>query len=215
MTLIDISPVLSPSTAVFPGDVSFERTVVMDVERGDHLTLSSVRSTVHIGAHVDAPNHYARGGRGIDEQPLDLYVGPAEVIHIPAAGRRLGPEDISGEISAARVLFRTDSFPDPNHWNDDFASLSPELVHWLSERGVKLVGIDTPSVDPSTSKGLESHAAIAERDMAILEGIVLGHVEPGLYRLYALPLRIQGADASPVRAVLEQDGSPGRAPRIG
>lgn len=153
---------------------------------------------------MDAPNHYARGGRAIHEQSLDLYVGAAQVVYAPVRGRRLVPSDVTDGIAAPRVLFRTDSFPDPNRWNEDFASLSPELVAWLHDRGVRLVGIDTPSVDPATSKALESHIAIAERDMAILEGVVLSHVEPGLYRLIALPLRVKDADASPVRAVLER-----------
>ncbi|MEM6731002.1 MAG: cyclase family protein [Myxococcota bacterium] len=201
--IIDISPTLSPSTAVFPGDVSFERHVAMDMKRGDALTLSSIRSTVHIGAHVDAPNHYAREGRGIDAQALELYYGPCEVIRVLGAnGRRLTVSDIEAPPRAERVLFATESFPDPNAWNDDFASLSPELVDWLAGHGVRLVGIDTPSVDPATSKQLESHTAIARHDMAILEGVVLEDVRPGLYTLAAFPLKLAGADASPVRAVL-------------
>lgn len=203
MTLIDISPTLRRATAVFPGDVVFERTVTMDVEAGDHLTLSSIRSTVHIGAHADAPNHYVKGGRSIDAQPIELYYGPCEVIRVDDAhGRRIRPSDLSGSIRAPRVLFATGSFPDPESWNDDFASLSPELVDALADQGVRLVGIDTPSVDPASSKALESHAAVARRDLAILEGLALEGVTPGLYTLIALPLKLAGADASPVRAVL-------------
>jgi arylformamidase len=100
------------------------------------------------------------------------------------------------------VLLRTGTFPDPDQWNEDFAALSPELVHALAAQGVRLVGIDTPSVDPMTSKALEAHNAVADHDMAVLEGVVLDAVPPGLYTLVALPLRIEGADASPVRAVL-------------
>ena len=113
------------------------------------------------------------------------------------------PSDLSGAPQTPRVLFATGSFPDPNAWNEDFSSLSPELVHLLADAGVRLVGIDTPSVDPSTSKALESHSAVAQRDLAILEGLVLDGVAPGLYRLMAFPLKLSGADASPVRAVLE------------
>ncbi len=86
--------------------------------------------------------------------------------------------------------------------SEDFNSLSPELVAWLHGEGVILIGIDTPSVDPLQSKVLESHNALADRDMSVLEGVVLDHVEPGVYTLSALPLRLEGADASPVRAVL-------------
>jgi arylformamidase len=113
------------------------------------------------------------------------------------------PSDISVPITAPRVLFYTGSFPDPNQWNSDFAALSPELIAWLHDDcGVHLVGIDTPSIDPQSSKGLESHHAVAARDMAVLEGLVLGEVSAGTYTLVAFPLRLEGADASPVRAVL-------------
>jgi arylformamidase len=100
------------------------------------------------------------------------------------------------------VLFRTGSYPDPNHFNEDFCSLSPALIELLAGEGVRMVGIDTPSIDPCSSKDLPSHAMVAAHDMAILEGVVLDDVPDGVYTLIALPLRIEGADASPVRAVL-------------
>lgn len=199
--ILDISPVVSPRTAVFPGDTPFSRVVALSIDAGDHLDLSAITTTVHVGAHTDAPSHYAAGGASIDARPLELYYGPCEVIAVDVArGARIGPLD--RPVRAPRVLFRTGTFPDPDHWNDDFASLSPELVASLHAQGVVLVGIDTPSIDPCDSKALESHQAVAARDMAILEGIVLDHVAPGLYTLIALPLRLEGADASPVRAVL-------------
>jgi arylformamidase len=117
-------------------------------------------------------------------------------------GERIGPEHLRGPVRAPRVLFRTGTFPDPDVFDEDFAALSPELVEALADQGVVLVGLDTPSVDLCHDKVLLSHTAIARRDLAILEGVVLDHVEPGLYTLIALPLRIEGADASPVRAVL-------------
>ena len=175
----------------------------MDTAHGDHLTLSDIAMTVHIGAHVDAPNHYANNGVGIDERPLEFYIGPCQVIRVDVRATRIRPDDLQHEkIKAPRVLFATGTFLDPNRWRDDFASLSPELIDNLADQGVRLVGIDTPSIDPSDSKSLESHNAIAKHDMAILEGIVLTCVEPGLYTLIALPLRLRGCDASPVRAIL-------------
>ena len=98
------------------------------------------------------------------------------------------------------------SFPDPNQWNGDFNSLSPELIEHLSALNVVTVGIDTPSVDPADSKGLESHQALYRHDLAVLEGIILDRVEPGLYTLVALPLPLKDADASPVRAILLEPG---------
>ena len=204
MKIFDISPLVSQDLAVFPGDIPFEREVSMDFGQGDHLLLSSMRTTMHIGAHADAPNHYNAAGTDIASRPLARYLGPCQVIAVDlAACARIYPADVAGQpITASRVLFRTGSFPDPNRWNDDFNSLSPELIHDLADRGVTLVGIDTPSIDPAPSKELESHQAVWQRDLAVLEGIVLDEVPAGEYLLVALPLKIKGADASPVRAVL-------------
>lgn len=200
----DISPRVSERTGVFPGDQSFERKIALDFSKGHHLGLSSIHTTVHIGAHTDAPNHYHRDGVGIDARPLSLYMGKCQVISVTLPrGERIKPEHLRGKkISAPRVLFKTGSFPNPDSWNSDFNSLSPELIQLLASQGVKLVGIDTPSVDPEDSKALESHNAIFHLDLAILEGVVLDEVPEGIYTLIALPLPLQDADASPVRAVL-------------
>jgi arylformamidase len=204
VALIDISPLIDPSIAVWPGDMPFSRNVSMDLAAGGNLTLSDIRTTLHVGAHTDAPSHYSVAGDDIARRSLHYYLGPCSVVHVEGArGRRIVPGDLATkEELAERVLFRTESFPDPHSWNDDFASLSPELVDWLHDRGVITVGIDTPSVDPFESKALEAHQALARHDMANLEGLVLDRVAEGRYELIALPLRIAGADGSPVRAVL-------------
>jgi arylformamidase len=204
MKIWDISPEISERTAVFPGDVPFSREVSLDTKSGDHLTLSSIRSTVHIGAHADAGNHYHRDGKGVEARPLESYLGDCEVMEVKLArGARIAIEHLHGRIPLAkRILFKTSSFPDPNHWNNDFNSLSPELIEFLADRGVVLVGIDTPSVDPVDSKALESHQALHRRNLAVLEGINLEQVKEGVYTLVALPLRLKDADASPVRAIL-------------
>lgn len=199
---IDISPVLRPSTAVFPGDTPFSRNVNSSFKQGQHLDLSDIRSTLHIGAHTDAPSHYHKDGATIEKRDLSIYLGPCQVIEVKGKPSRIKPEHINVSIAAPRVLFKTDSFSNPDLWNDDFTALSPELIHFLKKQNVILVGIDTPSVDPATDKSLISHKAIFENDMAILEGIVLTDVKPGCYQLIALPLRIESADASPVRAIL-------------
>jgi arylformamidase len=202
---IDISPILRASIAVFPGDTPFNRTVNMSITQGQHLDLSDVRTTLHVGAHTDAPSHYHGNGKTIEERDLSLYMGPCQVIEVQGKPSRIKPEDIKVNIEAPRILFKTDSFPDPDKWNDDFTALSPELIIFLKKNSVVLVGIDTPSVDPATDKTMVSHKAIYESDMAILEGIILTHVTPGLYQLIALPLRIEGGDASPVRAILMKE----------
>lgn len=218
--LIDISPPLTPEIAVFPGDTALSREVLMDIERGDHLTLSTLRTTVHVGAHLDGANHYGktadgRAARAIDEQPLDLGVGPCLVVRVAGDTPRVTVEQFEAglvsidiatidDLAWARVLLATDSYPDPNHWNDDFRALEPDLVAHLAARGTRLVGIDTPSVDTADSKDLPGHAACFAHDVAILEGLVLREVTPGAYELIALPLRLVGFDASPVRAVLRR-----------
>lgn len=201
--LYDISPVVSPRTAVFPGDTPYTREVSLDFERGDNLVLSSVRTTVHVGAHADAPSHYHRGGIAIEARALDRYLGPCHVMTVAAdAGPRIAVEELPDSPQAPRVLLHTDSYPDPEVWTPTFRALSVELVEHLAEAGVILVGIDTPSVDPADDSILHAHAAIAQHDLAVLEGLVLSGVPDGLYELIALPLRLEGADASPVRAVL-------------
>ncbi|MBX2802996.1 MAG: cyclase family protein [Myxococcales bacterium] len=203
MKLIDISPTLSERTAVWPGDVGFSRSVALSIADGANIDLSSIHTTVHIGAHTDAPSHYAAGGQDIAQRPLELYYGPCQVISADVGrGERIRPEHLSVPVTAPRVLFKTGTFPDPDVFNEDFAALSPELIAHLAGEGVRLVGLDTPSVDLCHDQELLTHTAIASHDMAILEGVVLTDVADGQYTLIALPLKLQDADASPVRAVL-------------
>jgi arylformamidase len=179
------------------------REILCDFDKGAGLTLSTLRATVHLGAHADAPSHYGRGAPAIHERSWDYYLGPCQVCHVPcASGHVLQPADIREPIRSPRLLLGTGTYPDHEHFNKDFASLSPDLVDWLHNRSVTLVGIDTPSIDPFESKDLPAHRRILHHDMAILEGLVLQGVPAGLYELIALPLKLAGFDASPVRAIL-------------
>jgi arylformamidase len=202
--VFDISPEVSEGIAVFPGDTPYRRKVALDFSKGDNLVLSAIETTVHAGAHTDAPNHYHERGTGIETRDLSFYMGECQVVSVKIPrGERIQPKDlVDVKIKARRVLFKTGSFPDPNQWSGDFNSLSPQLIELLAGKGVVLVGIDTPSIDPEQDKALESHQAIYKKDLAILEGLVLDQVPDGLYTLIALPLKLKGADASPVRAVL-------------
>jgi arylformamidase len=197
--IYDISPPITPQLAVFPGDTPPSREVLLDMSRGDPLTLSTWTSTVHVGAHADAPSHYGVDGATIEQQPLELYCGPCRVIHVD--GKFVTPQMIP-DVDTERLLIATGSYPDPTHWNDDFAALTPELVDHLGASGVRLIGVDTPSVDPADSKDLPAHHRFLANNMAIIEGLVLADVPAGEYELIALPLRLTGFDASPVRAVL-------------
>jgi arylformamidase len=202
----DVSPVLSSKTAVWPGDKPFKRTASMETAKGQHMTLSAIETTLHIGTHTDGPNHFEKTKEGIGEVPVEKYVGPAQVIEVKkGSGESITENDIAGvEILANKVLFKTGSFPDPNRFNEDFVSLSPSLIEYLDRQGVGLIGIDTPSIDRFDSKDMKTHLATAKAKMAILEGIILENIEPGSYELSALPLRIEAGDASPVRAILKK-----------
>jgi len=200
----DISPELSESIAVWPGDVEFKHLVTIDFKTGGNILLSSINTSTHLGAHTDAPNHYNPNGEGIDKRDLTFYLGDCQVITIKKArSSRILLEDLTGvKVEAKRILFKTLSYPNPSSWSSDFVSLSPELIHSIAKRGVILVGIDTPSIDPCDDRSLLSHQAVYENNMAILEGIVLNNVPDGCYSLISLPLKIKNADASPVRAIL-------------
>jgi arylformamidase len=200
--IYDISPPISPRLSVWPGDTPPSREVLLDISRGDNITLSTLRATVHLGAHADAPSHYG-DGPAIHARDLDYYLGPCQVMRVQAArGARLTPSMLPGGVASPRLLLATGTFPDPESFNTDFAALSVELVEFLHARGVRLVGVDTPSVDLFDSKDLPAHWAFLRHDMAILEGLALAHVPAGTYELIALPLRLEGFDASPVRAIL-------------
>jgi arylformamidase len=202
--IIDISPRVDARLAVWPGDTLPTREVLLDLARGDAVTLSTLRTSVHAGAHADAPSHYGRDAASIDERPLDLYLGPCRVIRVAARRRqRVTLDDLGGApLDVPRLLIATGTYPDPARFNDDFAALDASLVDALHAAGVVLVGIDTPSVDLHDDTVLLAHQRFLAHDMAILEHLVLGHVTPGTYDLIALPLRLAGFDASPVRAVL-------------
>jgi arylformamidase len=221
--IFDITPRITEQLAVWPGDTPLSREVLMDMARGDNITLSTLRTTVHLGAHADGPNHYGKDAPSIDERALDYYLGPCQVIRVDVArATRITPSMLPGVIQqvptvggsnltsraertihlSPRILFATGTFPDPKNWNGDFAALSVELIDFLHDRGVITVGIDTPSVDLFESKDLPAHKAMLRHNMSILEGLVLKDVPEGVYELIALPLPLVGFDASPVRAVL-------------
>jgi arylformamidase len=137
---------------------------------------------------------------------LEPYLGSCEVIEVRlGSGACIRPEHVPGPLRAPRVLFKTNSNPDPEGFAEDFVALSPDLIPHLKDQGCVLVGIDTPSLDPFQSKDLPCHHALFDAGMHNLEGLDLAAVEPGLYTLIALPLRIEDGDGSPVRAVLLKD----------
>lgn len=203
--IFDLSPPIDERLNVWPGDVGYTRTISGHMKDGSTVTTSVIRSTTHMGSHADAPSHYGLDAPTIDQMPLDLYVGECQVVTVNAVrGTRVTPEQVEAAIDLPRVILRTGTFPDFQKWNTDFAGLSPELVDLMFEMGVKLVGVDTPSVDLFDSKDLSAHKAFLRHEMAIIEGLVLDGVPDGVYELIAVPLKLIGCDASPVRALLRE-----------
>ena len=201
--LYDISPPLIEALAVWPGDVPLRREVQSELEQGATSTTSNFRATAHLGAHADAPSHVRRGSPSIEAVPLETYLGPCQVVRVSVRPRsQVRPADLPALSPAPRVLIATGTYPDVNRFDESFAGLAPELIEHLADRGVLLIGTDTPSVDVYDAEDLPAHRTCVRRGVAILEGLVLSGVPEGEYELIALPLRFVGFDASPVRAVL-------------
>ena len=203
--LWDISPVLGPATPPFPGDQAYEQRWTARIGPGCPVNLSALTLSPHLGAHADAPLHYADGAPAIGEVPLQPYLGPCRVIHAIGRGPLINPEHIAHALGdlPPRVLVRTCERA-PTAWSEDFAAYAPETLELLAARGVKLVGIDSQSVDPATSKTLDSHHVLLKHDLRVLENLVLDAVPEGDYELIALPLKLAHACASPVRAILRE-----------
>jgi arylformamidase len=202
----DISQAIRPGLPVWPGDteVGFERTWALGP--GCPVNVSKISLSTHTGTHADAPFHYDAEGAGADRLDLTRYLGPCRVVDARGSGPLLSAERVAAALDGTppRVLFRTfDAFP-TERWRSDFTALSPELIDALTERGVVLVGTDAPSLDPETSKAMSAHHAVRRHGLSILEGLVLDDVPAGDYELIALPLPLEGLDASPVRAVLRE-----------
>ena len=157
----------------------------------------------HLGAHADAPLHYDRNASAIGLVDLDPFLGRCRVIHAIDKGSLIHPEHLAHAAIGLppRVLIRTLTSA-LTEWSNVFPALASGTIAWLASAGVRLVGIDTPSVDPADSRTLDSHQQLLAHDMRVLENLVLDAVEPGDYELIALPLKLMQADASPVRAVL-------------
>jgi arylformamidase len=200
----DISPELAPGIPVWPGDTPFtqQRTWILG-EDGSPVNVSRFTLSTHTGAHTDAPLHYDPQGKAIGAVALDAYIGRCRVIQAIGASQ-VSLAHIEGQLNGLtpRVLFRTYHRAPQQDWDSHFASIDHRVVETLAQHGVRLVGIDTPSLDPQDSKDMLAHHAIRKHGMAILEGIVLDAVAPGDYELIALPLKLTGLDASPVRAIL-------------
>jgi arylformamidase len=203
MEIIDISLRLKRDLAVWPGDSEFDYGLTWKRSAGATVNVGAVRMSTHFGTHVDAPFHFLDGGEKIDELRLSTFVGKAAVLDVR------GREQISREalshsslLGVARLLLRTDAWTDHRAFPERIPVLETDVPDWLGSQNVVLLGVDLPSVDTLESKDLPNHHALARNGIAILESLNLRGVEAGIYDLVALPLRLVGGDAAPVRAVL-------------
>jgi arylformamidase len=206
MQVWDISPPVSSRSPVFPGDTPYAQQWVARIAPGCPVNVSAVTLSPHVGAHADAPLHYADDAASIGAVDLAPYLGRCRVIHALACGPLVTIEHLAHAQRGLppRVLVRTCEHAAVDRWRDDFAAFAPETVAWLAGMGVRLIGIDTASVDPAASKTLASHQELLRLNLRVLENLVLDDVPEGDYELIALPLKWVDADASPVRAILRE-----------
>ncbi len=204
MTIWDISQALRPGLPVWPGDTEFTAALHWSYGPGCPVNVSAFQLSTHSGTHADAPLHYDPEGAAIGAVSLDAYIGPARVVDARGWGALITADAVRPHLAGApeRILFRTyEAFPH-QRWDSDFTAVHPETIALLAEQGIKLVGVDTPSLDPQDSKTMDAHLAVKRAGMRILEGLVLDDAPPGDYELIALPLALTTLDASPVRAIL-------------
>lgn len=189
--------------AGWPGDTAFRFHLAWSKAGGATVNVGSLSTSIHIGTHVDAPFHFDDEGATTDQLPLYPYLGPARVIDVRGrsviSAADLEPVDLTG---TPRLLLRTDGWTDASRFPEEIPVIAPDVPEFLARREVILLGLDVPSVDAIDSKDLANHHALGSRGIAILESVDLTRVEPGIYELIAVPLRIVGADGSPVRAIL-------------
>lgn len=204
--LWDISPPVDAQAPVFPGDTPYRQAWAARIGPGCPVNVSSLSLSPHVGAHADAPLHYDPEGAPVGALDLEAYLGPCRVIHAIGRHPLVDWSDLSHATAGLppRVLVRTYERAPLDRFDEALAAFAPEAIERLADAGVRLVGIDTASIDPADSKALASHQVVRRRGLRVLENLVLDDVPEGDYELIALPLKLMTADASPVRAVLRR-----------
>jgi arylformamidase len=203
--IYDITRTIAASTQVWPGDQPYQVEPVLRLAAGDSINLTTITLSPHTGTHADAYYHYAGDGAHPAAMPLAPFVGPAQVVTVARRDGPLLPEDFAHVdlAGAQRLLVRSyvSDLPD-NIWPGEFPYLSLELIDWLAGLEIVLIGLDSPSVDAFDSTDLPCHHALYRHNMVNLESLQLADVPDGDYELIALPLRLDAACGSPVRAIL-------------
>jgi arylformamidase len=215
MRIWDISRTLSNDLAEWPGDEPCRFRLTREKAKGESVNLGAISMSVHNGTHADARFHFDTNGESIEKAPLEIYLGRATVVDLAQTFLALKEkhlitiEDLrpsAEEIAAtSRLLVKTGRWSDSTVFPDKIPVIAADVPAWLQKNGVKLLGLDLPSVDEIDSKSLQNHHALARAGIAIVESLELSEVAPGIYRFAALPLKISGGDGGPMRAILWRD----------
>lgn len=201
---IDITQTMKNGMPNWPGDTPFSFEVGISKQQTGSVNIGRMTTSLHTGTHADAPFHFNSEAETIEQLDVNVYIGDCVIVDCIGQERvtaqSLEPVDFR---SAKRVLLKTIEQPSAA-FPQTIPVIHPNVAPFLKERGVILLGIDNPSVDPLDSKEVLAHHKLYEHGIHILEGLDLGHVQQGLYELIALPLKIAGADGAPVRAVVRK-----------
>jgi arylformamidase len=201
---IDISQPLSNDIAHWPGDTPYSYETTFTKEQTGSVNIGKITTSLHTGTHVDAPFHFKNDGEKIVDLDINLYIGPARVIDVSdysnIDSNVLRTFDLDG---VKRLLLKTSVPNNPKRFPEQIPALSADVAAFLQEKGIQLIGVDIPSVDPLDSKEMDAHHALYKHGINILENIMLDKVKEGDYELIALPLPLKEADGSPVRAVIK------------
>ena len=206
---------LSNDLAEWPGDEPFHFRLTKQIAKGASVNLGTISMSVHNGTHADGKFHFETNGESIEKAPLEVYLGRATVVDLAQSFLHLKEkhlitiEDVlpsAEEIAAtSRLLVKTGRWSDSTVFPNQIPVIAADVPAWLQKNGIKLLGLDLPSVDEIDSKSLQNHHALAHAGIAIVESLDLSDVGPGIYNLAALPLKIAGGDGAPMRAVLWRD----------
>ncbi|MDZ5610170.1 arylformamidase [Bacillus pseudomycoides] len=200
---IDISQPLNNEIATWPGDTPFSYEVSWSKEQSGSVNVGKLTMSIHTGTHIDAPFHFDNNGKKVLDLDVNVYVGKARIIDVSSM-ESIGAKELEkfSLDGVERLLLRTSSHGNAQEFPETIPYLRADLAPFLSEKGIRLIGIDVPSVDPLDDKELVAHHQLFKHGIHILENVVLDHVQDGDYELIALPLALTDADGSPVRAVI-------------
>lgn len=201
----DVSVPDRPDMHFYPGDPTLEQTQIRAIKRGDAANLTHLSLGAHTGTHVDAPAHFIDGAPTLDRVPLDRMVGPAQVLDLRGRAA-IDAEALRRFVLRAGdiVLFRTDNSErwEKPGFQQDFTYVTLDAAEYLVERGVKTIGMDYLSIEQFGSKDFAVHKLLLGKGVFVIEGLDLRAITPGPYFLSCLPLKLEGVDGAPARAVL-------------